>query len=194
MSRWSLSSKPKCEQQYRIDLTWLRRNGGLVVGRAGPIAWSLRGETSGSINYQILEHGLRLMYRTRHNGSEWRDIDQYIPFTRSDAAFGGRRLWFECPDCHRRCQVVYGGAVFSCRKCYGLTYSSQYEASYQRAIDQADKLRTRVGGGRGAFDEEPFPPKPKGMHWRTYERLEDRYNELMNAWAAGVMQRFGIGR
>ena len=32
------------------------------------------------------------------------------------------------------------------------------------------------------------------MHWRTYERLEARYDELMNSWTVGVMQRFGIGR
>jgi hypothetical protein len=65
------------------------------------------------------------------------------------------------------------------RKCHGLTYSSQYEPSYQRAIDQADKLR-------GASDEEPFPPKPKGMHWRTYDRLAARYNDLMISWTVGI--------
>jgi hypothetical protein len=41
---------------------------------------------------------------------------------------------------------------------------------------------------------EPFPRKPKGMHWRSYERLAARYNGLMNSWTAGIMQRFGIGR
>jgi hypothetical protein len=64
--------------------------------------------------------------------------------------------------------IVYGGTAYRCPNCHGLRYSSQYEPSYKRTIDQADKLRKRVGGMRGAFDDEPFPPKPKGMHWRTY--------------------------
>jgi hypothetical protein len=41
-----------------------------------------------SINYQVLEHGLRLMYRTRRNGSEGCDVDQLVPFTQSATAFG----------------------------------------------------------------------------------------------------------
>ncbi|MGE3716996.1 MAG: hypothetical protein AB7G07_01190 [Bauldia sp.] len=51
-------------------------------------------------------------------------------------------------------------------------YDSQYEGGWERPISQAQKVRMRLGGS-GSMDE-PFPPKPKGMHWRTYRRLEKR--------------------
>jgi pyruvate-formate lyase-activating enzyme len=89
--------------------------------------------------------------------------------------------------------VLYGGSRFRCRSCHNLRYSSQYEPAYQRAIDQADKLRKRVDGHRGAFDGDAFPPKPKGMHWATYWRLEGRYTDLQNRWSAGVIAKFGLG-
>jgi hypothetical protein len=49
-----------------------------------------------------------------------------------------------------------------------------------------------VGGDRGAFDGEDFPPKPKRMRWATYRRLEERYEDLQARWIVGVMGRFGI--
>jgi len=64
--------------------------------------------------------------------------------------------------------------------------------TYRLSINEVCNLRKRVGGGRGAFDGEPFPPRPKGMHWKTYRRLEERYDALQGAWAVGVPQRFGL--
>ena len=38
--------------------------------------------------------------------------------------------------------------------------------------------------------DEPFPAKPKGMRWKTYERLQMREMRLQNAWAVGIMGKF----
>jgi hypothetical protein len=38
-----------------------------------------------------------------------------------------------------------------------------------RALHKAQSIRKRLGGS--ANMTTPFPEKPKGMHWRTYERL-----------------------
>ena len=63
---------------------------------------------------------------------------------------------------------------------------SQYEAPYSRACSQAHKLRKRLGY-EGSLDD-PFPPKPKRMHWTTYRQLEIRDEQLQNQWAAGAMR------
>jgi hypothetical protein len=36
-----------------------------------------------------------------------------------------------------------------------------------------------------------LPPKPKGMHWRTYNRLADRYDRYDQQWSWEAMRRFG---
>ncbi len=182
----------KCEEYRRIDLAWLRRNGYLHAGNSGNLTWSRGGNKTGSINYRVETGGLRLIYRTRPHGGEWHDVNELVPFVWTQTRFGGQRRWFQCMSCGRRCRILYGGSHYRCRRCHGLKYESQYEPAYQRAIDQVDKLRARVGGERGAFDEEPFPPKPKGMHWKTYRRLEERYDALQGSWTVGVMQRFGL--
>jgi hypothetical protein len=38
---------------------------------------------------------------------------------------------------------------------------------------KAQKIRERLGGNASMLDD--FPNKPKGMHWRTYDPLQRRY-------------------
>ena len=95
--------------------------------------------------------------------------------------------WLTCLKCRRRCRRIFGGRYFRCRQCHGLVYASTRAPAYQRAIDRAERLRKRAGGKRGAFDNEPFPPKPKRMRWRTYRRLEEQYEELQWRWTASII-------
>jgi hypothetical protein len=43
---------------------------------------------------------------------------------------------------------------------------------------KAQKIRMRLGGSPNMLQE--FPDKPKGMHWRTYDRLR-RSHDLAEA-------------
>jgi hypothetical protein len=52
--------------------------------------------------------------------------------------------------------------------CYQLAYASQHEPARRRGLGKSQKIRMRLGGSPNIFEE--FPDKPKGMHWRTYER------------------------
>jgi hypothetical protein len=36
-----------------------------------------------------------------------------------------------------------------------------------------------------------LPPKPKGMHWRTYEWLADRYHAYDDRWVVAVWRGWG---
>jgi hypothetical protein len=37
---------------------------------------------------------------------------------------------------------------------------------------RAQMIKMRLGGSNDPLD--PFPQKPRGMHWRTYERLREQ--------------------
>jgi hypothetical protein len=91
------------------------------------------------------------------------------------------------PEVQAPVRRIFGGRYFRCRQRYGLVYASTREPSHRRAIDRAERLRKRVGGGRGAFDGENFPPKPPRMRWRTYRRLEQEYEWLQGRWTVGMM-------
>ena len=61
---------------------------------------------------------------------------------------------------------------FRCRCCAHLAYKSQREDQMSRQLSKAQTIRLRLGGSASLL--EPFPEKPTGMHWRTYERLHWR--------------------
>jgi hypothetical protein len=58
-----------------------------------------------------------------------------------------------------------------CRHCHNLTYSSQQESLPDRLMRKSRKIRKQLGGGNSLID--PFPFKPKNMHWKTYYRLRN---------------------
>ena len=91
---------------------------------------------------------------------------------------GGRRAWFRCCSCGRRCTVVYGRQrQWGCRCCWRANYPSQKEAPFDRLIRRAGRLRRRLGDTvcKVPIDYVDFagspPDKPRRMHWRTYHRL-----------------------
>ncbi len=88
---------------------------------------------------------------------------------------GGKRPWFLCPTCGRRCGVLYSlNARIICRKCGGLTYKSQSLPRHFRVMRKAQKIRLRLGGS--ANMTETFPERPYHMHRRTYYRLRRQYD------------------
>lgn len=55
---------------------------------------------------------------------------------------------------------------------------------------KADTIRERLGGKSGSGN--PFPWKPKNMHWKTYWRLRREAEENENLGWGIVGQRYGI--
>src|SRR6516165_11552921 len=51
----------------------------------------------------------------------------------------------------------------------GLPTQASRESAHFRGLWKAQKIRMRLGGSANMLED--FPEKPKGMHWRTYERL-----------------------
>jgi hypothetical protein len=180
-----------CHEHHRIDLAWLRSEKMLEAGGWRSITWSRAGRQTGSVRVAAVPGGMALSYRQRRNGGEWQDVDEVVPIVQTATQFGGRRGWFRCLSCERRCRILYGGAHFRCRRCHRLRYDTQYEPAFARAATRALKIRERLGC-KGGIDD-PFPDKPKGMRWATYERLRGEEERLQGAWAQGIMARFRLG-
>jgi hypothetical protein len=180
----------KVDDLRAIDIAWLRRKDAWHLGFSGKITWSNHGEVRASIGYDVTRNGLRLRYRHTPYGGTPQEIDELIPVVTTPMHFGGYRHWFSCPSCGRRCRVVYGGARFRCRICRGAKYESQYEDSPMRACSRRWRIRKLIeerGGQNWPFGlDDGFPPKPRGMHWTTYRRLEALDRELDRRWAIGI--------
>ena len=176
----------KCEDHHAIDLAWLRRKGLLVPGCSSTIRWSCGGQHTGAVSIAVSHSGIRLDYRVRPHGDDWQNVSEFIPFAETRTNFGGKRRWLQCLSCGRACRVLYGGTCFRCRNCLGLRYESQHQPAYARAASRAHRIRERLGH-YGSLDE-PFPPKPKGMHWATYRRLQAQDQRCLEGWTIGVMR------
>lgn len=186
--RWG--KKTTVDEVNRIDIRYMRKQGLLKPGTSGSLQWTRGGEPSGNISYHTNHDHLQLSYRSRENGGEWQPVEQRISFGRTPCNYGGERLWFHCPRCSKRVGLLYGHSVlFLCRHCYQLPYASQQEGRLDNMISQKHKLGGRIfeyyeyGEGFG---------KKKGMHWRTFEKLHARYQQLDYAINHLTVRRFKL--
>lgn len=173
--RWQ-GSKDTAEGYHFLDVRLLHRRGVLRPGGWDLVTWSRAGQPTGSIAVRGGQDRVVLVYQVRSGGGSWQDVEDPISLTWTPCPYGGQRPWFLCPGvgCGRRVAIVYGGRYFRCRHCYHLAYASQREDRVTRLLSKAQNIRRRLGGSASLL--EPFPDKPKGMWWRTYERL--RWREM----------------
>ena len=171
----------------RIDVRYMHRQGVLRTGMAGSLHWSCNGQQVASINYETQADAVRLKYRSRIPGSDWIDHDYLVYLEYTTCNYGGRRPWFLCPRCGRRVAILYGGAVYACRKCHQLAYKSQRETPGERAINRANKIRERLKWTPGIVNGREW--KPKWMHWSTFDRLAHQHDMACNFGCAEIMNR-----
>jgi hypothetical protein len=141
--------------------------------------WMRGSEQIGSLNLRAEVDRLHLSNRVSIGSGEWVDVDERVRIVRVPCRYGGTRPYFICPGvvngtlCGRRVSKLYGpGRYFLCRHCCRLAYASQSEDVLNRSVRRANKIKRRLGGNGGI--DSPFPPKPKGMWRRTYERLREQ--------------------
>ena len=176
MARYAGSGKTTVESCRSIDvLDWHRRG---CLRSPGRFSWAWRqdGERVASINVETEQYRVTLKCRSRRYGGDWASVKQRFPVAWTPCRFGGERPWFICSVnadgtyCGRQVTKLYhAGRLFACRHCYRLAYASQQESAHERGLRKAQTIRMRLGGTATMLDD--VPEKPKGMHWRTYERL-----------------------
>ncbi len=181
----SPDSKKTTGRQLMIDIRWMKKQRLLVAGKAGVMAWECREKETGCVGYHVEKDRLILKYQNKTKVGEWESIEDEVFFTSTPCYYGGRRQWLLCPGCNRRVALLYGGKYFRCRFCHNLTYSSQQEGRADRLLRRARKIRRRMGGKNNLM--EPFPRKPKNMHWKTYSRLRKEAEEAvaLSWWIMG---------
>jgi hypothetical protein len=162
------STKPKVGECSSLDANQLSRIGCFKSGWYGTTTFSRNGKKFSSIGMRATANYLHLGYSTEHYGS----VIQPIRIERLPCRFGGSRAYFRC-ECGKRVVKLYGfGRFFLCRHCYGLFHYSKNEGFWDRSLRQRTKRKRRLtdDGSLEAYEM----PKPKGMWWRTYYRLQRR--------------------
>ena len=156
-------SRVTVEACIRLDVRDLARRGYLFRGWSGLWKWS----SGPSVRLEVLDDAVRVSCRV-----DGEPLSYAITLTRTRCHYGGSRPWFHCPEpgCGRRSAVLFlPRRSFACRRCSGLAYQTQHESPDGRLLLKAQRIWERLGC---EFGEEE-PEKPKGMHWRTFERLTE---------------------
>ena len=190
--RWHFGARDTTSDYRSIDVRRWQRDGLLKPHQSFSVNWTRNGENVGSVNVRTESDRVILSYRYRSHGDDWKDESYPVYLDWSECHLGGRRPWFLCParGCIRRVALLYGGAIFACRHCYRLAYQSQREEAYDRAARRADKIREKLGWEQGIFNPEGW--KPKGMHWKTFERLSNRHEHFSQISLAGISAKLNL--
>ena len=183
----------------KLDLNRLRRRGFVMPGAnigAHGITWthSYWGEiASGTISAGM--SGPREGWFRIQLGS----LDQWIILVPRARHFGGQQWYFMCPVRNRPVSVLWkpsGATRFCSRQTWGrqVAYQSQFNDSTNRAHTGKARINSRLCSIAGLdADDWDFPPKPKWMRWRTYNRYEkqhDRYEEVLDSGIRALAAKF----
>lgn len=187
--RWQ-RGKDTTADMRALDVRRIHRKGLLTPSQAFNWRWSRNGEEMGFIYIRSELGRVTLHYKSREYGGEWQRMSYPVLLDWTPCNFGGLRPWFLCPICGRRVAILYGGAIFACRHCHQLVYQCQQETYRDPATRRADKIRDRLGWESGILNSNG--EKPKGMHWRTFERLRAEHDALVQSALLGIVKRFGL--
>lgn len=178
------------DDMRQVDVRRLQREGYLKPGMAYGWQWTRHGDVQASINLSVKAHHVTFTYRHRTGGGDWQDVHCAVSLDRAPCTYGGTRTWWRCPCCTRRVAILYIGKAPACRHCYRLAYRCEREDTDDRATRQADKLRERLGWEPGILHGNG--PKPKGMHWRTFERLQAKHDALVQVSFSEMARMMGL--
>ena len=186
------TGKSKTSSHWALDVRLLAREDLLTPGKGFRWDWSSGEGVIGSIQIRVGEGRVTLNYSARDPSENWQQLDYPVTLDWTACGLGGQRAWFLCParDCGRRVAILYGGIVFACRRCHRLAYDSQSEQQADRFTRRAQKIRRRLGWRQDMLNSGG--DKPKGMHWRTFERLQGAHDLFAEASFSCRMGRFGM--
>ncbi len=156
-----------------LDVTMLRRAGGLAEG--GGVTWGWSNGHRLTLDHRRAESpGLAVELVVGSNTLDLINRVIGVELAPLGLPGGGARAWWRCPACQGRAARLYvSGAELLCRRCAGLVHRSSQAGRVERLDRKLDKLNRRLGApGFGAGDGRFRPPaRPASMTLATYERL-----------------------
>ncbi len=149
------------------------------------LSWTRYGESE---PWAVVE--IRLELRA-HDGTAWLryDVEHYshntgpqeysVAMVATPCRFGGQRWLWICPATRRWVRKLYlpnGGHRFLSRGRggYRLDYASQRHGQMDRMHARSRKLYRKLQADYDGPCDANWPPKPKGMRWRTYNAICDK--------------------
>ena len=182
-------TRSSTEDMHPLDIRKINRAGLLTPGRSFAWQWTRGGQVTASIGLRAELGRVVFEYsnRSRNSAQAGRELMNYsVRLDQTPCTLGSQRVWWLCPGagCGRRVAILFGGRKFACRHCHALAYSCQTESADDRAARRADTIRRRLGWEQGIFN--PDGSKPKGMHWRTFERLKREHDAFVTAACTGM--------
>lgn len=185
--------RPTADMSQRIDIAWMIRTGKAIPGNWawGSLSWDCGGTPAGSIGYEVdmrdpYASELRLSY-SRGTEPDREHVKQTVRLEFTTPHYGGRRWWMICPYRHIRVGKLYlpnGGDRFASRQAWRLGYESQRVAHLYRPFEKLFRLQRKLGCAKG-WGQPIY--RPKGMWRRTFERHDERYEELNARCNAGAL-------
>ena len=185
--RRSYAGRLETDDFSSLDIRLLSREKLLVPGIRYSGQWS-EGDRVATLELRVQCDSFVLIFKPFSSDTT---VEHWLDIETTPCQFGGRRPWFKCPRCDRRVAVLYEfSRHFACRHCGGLAYSSQKEGVGTRAVHQADAIRKRLGWRAGVAYGTGL--KPKGMHWKTFDRLKVRYEKLTYCFYQETARKLGL--
>lgn len=182
--RAGYGKKDAVEDCRNLDVRDWHKKGYLDGGPVSlMITWRQGKGNEARIGATASRERIRLSYVYWGYGDESnkKSVDYTVHIARTACNFGGERPWFVCPGiingrvCRRRVAKLYlKFGYFLCRHCHDLSYETQQVGRRDAALRRCQQIRQRLGGS--ANMTIPFPPRPKGMHSRTYWKLWDEHD------------------
>lgn len=198
-------------ERFRLDVAAFKRGGMRIDDIGGRHPWLTM--TAGAIVYEwrpvepgaaleggpVRPAGACLVRRldvahapTLRLPIEWRRV-----------GYGWRPFW-RCRSCGELARIVYGPApsvaaampaarlAWCCRRCARVAYVSTRRTAKERAETRVLKAAAALGvtyAGGSLWDIPTHPPRPSGMHWRTYLRRLEALDAAQRAHIAETVRR-----
>jgi hypothetical protein len=109
--------------------------------------------------------------------------------------FGGSRTYMLCPECKKKCCVIYLGknGKWACQRCLGLAYKSQRLNKIKRHLYMVQKIKNKKLRGVPV----PVFQKPYRMKTQTHAELvqklawhQGKVNESINEWYNEILKKY----